>query len=1172
MTDTTLDGSGTPYTIQSETTQVVADGDRLLLLGTIQNAGTIFVDGTGGPFVTAAPTALSQLALVILESPAVTLTGGGTVLLSGTDPANIGGSTAAPETLVNVDNTILGSGYIGAPGQETVGSAFTLYPINFVNLAGGVVDATGTIAESGTSPATFVPPEGLFITTADAPLINDGLLEATGIGGLYLEATTIDQSGGGTILANGVGVGVSIGGSGAVDLVGGTLETTNGGTIQIQAFQGGTLDGSVTPLVIDPGTDITVNILDSGLDLMGTIVNRGTLSGGPFFLASPTVALTGGGEVLSPIIVGQGDTLATLINADTIVGTGEIGIATILNGIYGTLFSAAPVHVINLAGGVIDASGTAQSGGAYYVTGDGIDLFGGGTTLINNGILEATGVGGMDIANTTIDQTGGGSLLAIGAGVNVYLQSVNLIGGTIETFNGGTIDFNGGTNTLASNGSPIVINAGGVLEVSTFNTAGTLTVQGSTIDNHGTLIDASRLILASPTMTLDGGGVVQLTGALNAAGTQRLINVDNTITGSGDINAAALALTNDAAGVISTGIDVGGAVVNAGLLENASIGFYTATTIQNVGAGRLLANGAGFGIYNADIIGGTLAAINGGNYQLGSVDDAAGNSVILDGSGAPVTIAAGVTITDFFDTFDASFTFNTSSGLSLLGVIDFHGTIIGPEPGRVLFGAVAVPNAGLLRGDGTVIGDLSNTGKVLAQGGTMTVTGDLDGSGSIAIAPGAAFALGGESGETINFLDAPNDRLILNAPSAYTGTLTNLTYGDVIDLGTLDIRSAVVTGNTLAVTMLDNSVIDYKLAGLPAGATFVPQSNQTPTETFDFTYVGGGTTLQPDYSASGTGYFTVRTGVGSSLTLADVTAFSLNLAVTNPTSGALSAGTDTIQYVLGNLANFSATLGAGGTLSTLSFSTGTSTGSDISFQEHVYPQSFDVAGLSSGGADSYNSFFGGPLTQGSIAVTPLGAVLSELVVRCFAEGTRIAVPGGERAVETLAVGDRVTVASGEPREIIWTGHRRIDLRRHPNPARVRPVRIAAGAFGPDCPRNDLLLSPDHAVFVNAVLIPVKYLINGTSIAQIDVDTVVYYHIELDTHDVVAAEGLPVETYLDTGDRAHFADGGAIGTPYQDFHALAWEARGFAPLIITGPELSAARRFIAACAGPETMAA
>ncbi|HTC09733.1 MAG TPA: Hint domain-containing protein [Acetobacteraceae bacterium] len=60
-----------------------------------------------------------------------------------------------------------------------------------------------------------------------------------------------------------------------------------------------------------------------------------------------------------------------------------------------------------------------------------------------------------------------------------------------------------------------------------------------------------------------------------------------------------------------------------------------------------------------------------------------------------------------------------------------------------------------------------------------------------------------------------------------------------------------------------------------------------------------------------------------------------------------------------------------------------------------------------------------------------------------------------------------------------------------------------------------------------VLIPVKHLVNGTTIAQIQVDTVIYCHVELPAHDVVLAAGLPAERYLETGDRANFANVGAV---------------------------------------------
>src|SRR5208282_6417730 len=104
-------------------------------------------------------------------------------------------------------------------------------------------------------------------------------------------------------------------------------------------------------------------------------------------------------------------------------------------------------------------------------------------------------------------------------------------------------------------------------------------------------------------------------------------------------------------------------------------------------------------------------------------------------------------------------------------------------------------------------------------------------------------------------------------------------------------------------------------------------------------------------------------------------------------------------------------------------------------------------------------------------------------VACFAAGTHIATAAGEIAVEDLRVGDRVRVVLGRgTQEVIWVGQRCIDCTRHPAPHKVWPVRISAGAFGVCLPQRALFLSPDHAVYVDGTLIPVKYLINGSSIA------------------------------------------------------------------------------------------
>ena len=121
------------------------------------------------------------------------------------------------------------------------------------------------------------------------------------------------------------------------------------------------------------------------------------------------------------------------------------------------------------------------------------------------------------------------------------------------------------------------------------------------------------------------------------------------------------------------------------------------------------------------------------------------------------------------------------------------------------------------------------------------------------------------------------------------------------------------------------------------------------------------------------------------------------------------------------------------------------------------------------------------------------------------------------------------------------------------------MRISAGAFGDGRPLRDLWLSPDHAVFVDDVLIPVRHLINGTSVVQVPMNEVTYYHVELPRHDVVLAEGLPAESYLDTGDRCNFDNGGGAVALHPDFSMRVWEAEGCAPLIVTGAQLAAVRQ-------------
>jgi hypothetical protein len=201
-----------------------------------------------------------------------------------------------------------------------------------------------------------------------------------------------------------------------------------------------------------------------------------------------------------------------------------------------------------------------------------------------------------------------------------------------------------------------------------------------------------------------------------------------------------------------------------------------------------------------------------------------------------------------------------------------------------------------------------------------------------------------------------------------------------------------------------------------------------------------------------------------------------------------------------------------------------------------------------------------------LSLGPIGAYPppNPIQAPCFAAGTRVLSERGWVAVEALAVGDVLITRAGQSRVLRWIGHRGIDCRRHAHPVHVQPVQIEAEAFGAGLPSRAIHLSPDHAVFVDEVLIPVKYLVNGATIRQVSVERVRYFHLELDSHDVVLAEGLAVESYLDTGNRHQFANTGTMVALHARF-AHTPGAATCAPLVTGGPIVQAVRARLLAIA-------
>lgn len=142
---------------------------------------------------------------------------------------------------------------------------------------------------------------------------------------------------------------------------------------------------------------------------------------------------------------------------------------------------------------------------------------------------------------------------------------------------------------------------------------------------------------------------------------------------------------------------------------------------------------------------------------------------------------------------------------------------------------------------------------------------------------------------------------------------------------------------------------------------------------------------------------------------------------------------------------------------------------------------------------------------------------------CFAAGTMIATPEGEVAVETLSIGDMVMTASGDQVPVKWIGHQTI--KQSTVSTSQAPVRVSKDALAQGQPNQDLVLTASHGLIIDDLVINAGALINHDSIDYVPSNelpaSVTYYHVETDAHEVIIANGIEAETYIDYIDRQVF---------------------------------------------------
>jgi hypothetical protein len=200
------------------------------------------------------------------------------------------------------------------------------------------------------------------------------------------------------------------------------------------------------------------------------------------------------------------------------------------------------------------------------------------------------------------------------------------------------------------------------------------------------------------------------------------------------------------------------------------------------------------------------------------------------------------------------------------------------------------------------------------------------------------------------------------------------------------------------------------------------------------------------------------------------------------------------------------------------------------------------------------------LTEGTTITLTAGDTFNgPLQIVCFCSGTMIATPGGEVPVQRLKAGDYVTTAAGMRRRIVWIGEGSVLATRGRRSA-ATPVIVRKNALADNVPCRDLRVTKAHSLLIDGVLIPVEYLVNHRSIIWDDrAQEVGIYHIELETHDILIADGAPAESYRDDGNRWLFrnANSGWDLTPQEPC----------APVLTGGPIVDAVWRRLLDRSGP-----
>jgi len=881
-----------------------------------------------------------------------------------------------------------------------------------------------------------------------------------------------------------------------------------------------------------------------------TIDNHGSIGGSYHYHAA--VALLQGGTLINEAggvisgyyagLVGNGTN--TIDNSGLIVGSADYGVlligdAAVTNASTGTIIGHGPSAALGIYRG---SFATVENAGSISSDGKAVYL---GGSIANRLILDAGAsfngsVAALATAANTIELTSGAATGTL-AGVGTEYIGFQTI----------TIDHGASWNIGAISVAETVINAGTVGGIE-LDAGGAVTNQaGATISSAGT-----GIIAQSPS-TVDNLGLIQ--GGSAGAGVYLYGTLTNASTGT---------ITGEKYGVTGTA-----SLVNAGTIQGTGtngvgVELHNAASVTNAASGHILGTHIGLyehgdgTIHNAGLIGGSA----GFGVQLGN------GGTIVNQAGATITGLTGVSA--LYGAIDNSgIITGTGTAFGSAGVNIFKGTVTNEAGGTIsaagYYGVTmyrsTLVNAGTIensfsQGAGVFFnggGALTNAAGALITGhrgiatngfGTIdnfgTITGAqygivLNGGGVVLNAAGGTIA-GIEGGHltltNAGAIGANSNGIALLAGDATvvnTGVISGGTGGAAVLYGHNDVveNRGTIVGNLYFEGSQTNRLI------LGVGSVF-----EGTAIAFAST---GGSTIELVASAAATG---TLSGLGSqfsgfhTVTIDSNAAWDIGGAISGFYGVAIDGFNNHDRLDLTNLA-----YAAGGTATLngsnkLVISEGGTAVATIQLDASVTGEMFKLVDDGHGGTYVEEN---------------------DYAAACYLRGTRIRTPTGERPVEDLRIGDLIAIAGGGALPLKWIGRRSYREWLAVGNADVQPVLFKAGSLAARVPARDLYVSPEHAMFLDGMLIPACHLVNGVSILKTEgMEDVEYFHLEFERHAVIFAEGATAESFVDDDSRMLFHNAEEYRRLYPD-EPLRAPAEFCAPRVDAGPALATLQRALAA---------